>query len=106
MTDYIVVLITASGEEEAARIAGDIVGSKLAACVNIVRGVRSIYRWQGKVEDETEVMMVVKTRKALLDNLMKRVRELHSYSVPEVIALPVLEGSPDYLKWLEEETAG
>ncbi len=104
MTEFIIVLITASKEEEAVRIAQELVDSRLAACVNIVRGLRSIYRWKGKREDEEEVLMVVKTRQDLFDGLKKRVKELHSYSVPEIIALPVMEGSEEYLKWLHEET--
>jgi periplasmic divalent cation tolerance protein len=104
MTEYIVALITASKEDEAARIAQDIVASRLAACVNIVKGIRSIYRWRGKIEDEGEVLMIVKTRRDLFGNLKKRVKELHSYSVPEIIAVPVIEGSEEYLNWLKEET--
>jgi periplasmic divalent cation tolerance protein len=105
MTECIVVLVTVQKEEEAAEIAREIVGGKLAACVNIVGGVRSIYRWKGKTEDEGEVLMVVKTRGALFPDLMKRIKELHRYSVPEIIALPIVEGSEDYLGWLKEETA-
>ncbi|MDA8433791.1 MAG: divalent-cation tolerance protein CutA [Nitrospiraceae bacterium] len=104
MTEYIVVLITAQKEDEAVEIAREIVEGRLAACVNIVRGVRSLYRWQGKTEDEEEVMMVAKTRRALFADLTKRVKELHRYSVPEIIALPIVEGSEDYLEWLGEET--
>ena len=104
MTEYIIVLITASQEEEAARIARGVVESGLAACINIVRDIRSIYRWQGKIEDEHEVLLIAKTRRDLFESLVKRVKELHSYSVPEIIALPVIEGSGDYLKWLREET--
>ena len=104
MTEYIVVLITAQKEDEAVEIAREIVEGRLAACVNIVRGVRSLYRWQGKTEDEEEVLMVAKTRRALFADLTKRVKELHRYSVPEIIALPIVEGSEDYLEWLGEET--
>jgi periplasmic divalent cation tolerance protein len=104
MTEYITVLITASKEDEAARIAKDIVTSRLAACVNILKGMRSIYRWQGKIEDEDEVLMIVKTRRDLFVELSKRVKELHSYSVPEIIALPVIEGAEEYLNWIKEET--
>jgi len=104
MTDYIVALVTAPNEEEAVRIAKDLVGSGLAACANIVGSVRSIYRWQGRVEDEAEVLMVFKTRKTLFGKLRDRVKEIHPYSVPEIIALPVAEGSEDYLRWLETET--
>lgn len=104
MTEYIVVLITASKEEEAERIAKALVEDKLAGCVNILRDVRSIYRWKSNIEDEREVMMLVKTRRELLEGLMKKVKGLHSYSVPEIIALPVIQGSEDYLGWLKEET--
>ena len=104
MTEFIIVLITAQKEEEAAEIAKDIVGKKLAACVNIVKGVRSIYRWKGKREDEEEVLLVVKSRRTLFPDLVKRVKELHRYTVPEIIALPIIEGSEEYLGWLKEET--
>jgi periplasmic divalent cation tolerance protein len=102
--DTIVIFITASGEDEAAKIGHALVGARLAACVNIVRGIRSVYRWQGTVEDESEVLMIVKTQKALFEEVAKKVKELHSYSVPEIIALPLVEGSADYLKWLKEST--
>ena len=103
-TEYIIVLITAASEEEAARIGHAIVGERLAACVNISRSVRSIYRWQGRIEDQQEVLMIVKTRKVLFERLQERVKELHSYSVPEIIALPILEGNEQYLNWLGQET--
>lgn len=103
-TEYITVFITAPNEEEAAKISRTIVGERLAACVNIIRSVRSIYRWQGSVEDESEVLMVVKTKRTLFDRLQKRVKELHSYEVPEIIGLPVIEGSKQYLDWLGQET--
>lgn len=100
----IVVYITASNEDEAAKIARALVEARLAGCVNIIRNIRSIYSWQGKIEDEPEVLMVVKTRKTLFESLSRKVKELHSYSVPEIIALPIAEGNVDYLKWLEEVT--
>jgi periplasmic divalent cation tolerance protein len=104
MTEYIVVFITAPQEEEALKIAQALVDDKIAACVNIVKNIRSIYRWQGKIEDDKEFLMIVKTRRDLFENLLKSVKRLHSYSVPEIIALPVIEGSEDYLSWLKEET--
>jgi len=104
MTEYIIVLITAASEEEAARIGHAIVGERLAACVNISRSVRSIYRWQGLIEDQQEVLMIIKTKKSLFENLQARVKELHSYAVPEIIGLPVVEGSKQYLNWLGQET--
>ena len=100
----IVVFITAPNEDEAAKIARAIVEGRLAGCVNIIKNIRSIYRWQGRIEDEPEVLMIVKTQKGLFDSLMKRVKGLHSYSVPEIIALPIVEGSEDYIRWLKEVT--
>jgi len=100
----IVVLMTAPNEDEAAAIARVLVETRLAACVNIIRNVRSVYAWQGKIEDDAEVIMIAKTRKGLFDALAKKVRELHTYKVPEIIALPVVAGSEDYLKWIREST--
>ncbi len=104
MSDFLTVLVTAPNEETAGKIAHDIVGAKLAACVNIIRSVRSIYRWQGTIEDDAETVMIIKTRKGLFKDLEKRVKELHAYTVPEVIALPVVDGSAAYLDWLKEVT--
>lgn len=104
MSDFVIVFITAPNEEEAVKIAGAVVEARLAGCVNIIKNIRSIYRWQGKIEDEQEVLMVVKTRADLFEELMSRVKELHSYTVPEIIAMPVIKGSQDYLNWLSEET--
>lgn len=102
--EEIVVFITASDEEEASKISKALVEAKLAGCINIIKDIRSIYSWQGKIEDEKEVLMIAKTRKPLFDSLMKKVKELHSYTVPEIIALPIIQGSEDYLKWLKEVT--
>ncbi len=102
--DEIVVLITTSNEDEAAKIARTLVELRLAGCVNVIKKIRSIYSWQGKIEDEPEVLMIVKTQKALFDSLSKKVKELHSYTVPEIIAFPIVEGSEEYLKWLREVT--
>lgn len=102
--EAIVVYITAPNEEEAAKIARTLVSEKLAGCVNIVKGIRSIYSWQGKIEDDSEALMICKTQKHLFDSLKKRVKELHSYTVPEVIAIPIVTGSEDYLSWLGEVT--
>jgi len=100
----IVVFITAPTEDEAAKISKALVEARLAGCVNIIKNIRSIYSWQGKIEDEREVLMIVKTQKPLFDSLMKKVKELHSYKVPEIIALPIVDGSVEYLKWLREVT--
>lgn len=102
--ETIVVFITAANEEEAVKIARALVEERLAGCVNIIRNIRSIYSWQGKIEDEAEVLMIAKTQRSLFDKLSQKIKELHSYTVPEIIALPVVEGSEDYLKWLKEVT--
>jgi periplasmic divalent cation tolerance protein len=103
MTDYIVVLVTAPAEE-AVDLAKTLVDERLVACVNIVPGLRSIYWWQGKVEDEPEVLCIMKTRTTLFEALRDRVRELHSYEVEEIIALPIMAGNPPYLDWIKENT--
>ncbi len=102
--EALVIYITAPNEEEGARIARALVEERLAGCVNMVKPIRSIYRWNENIEDAAEVLMIVKTRKRLFEPLANRVRELHSYTVPEIIAVPVAEGSGDYLKWLEKVT--
>lgn len=102
--EYVVVFITAPNEEEAVKIAKTIVEEKLAGCVNIVKNVRSIYSWQGKIEDDAETLLIVKSRSELFERLEKRVRELHSYTVPEVICIKIEKGSDSYLKWLDEVT--
>jgi len=103
MTDYIVVYVTAP-EDEAVDLAKTLVEERLVACVNIVPGLRSIYWWQGKVEDEPEVLCIMKTRSNLFESLRDRVRELHSYEVEEIIALPILAGNLPYLDWIKENT--
>lgn len=104
--ESILVFITAANEEEAANIAGAIVEQRLAGCVNIIRNIRSIYTWQGKTEDEQEVLMIAKTQRKLFPALAVKIKELHSYSTPEIIAIPIIEGSADYLNWLAEATGG
>jgi periplasmic divalent cation tolerance protein len=103
MTDYIVVYVTAP-EDEAVDLAKTLVNERLVACVNIVPGLRSIYWWQGKVEDEPEVLCIMKTRTTLFEALRDRVRELHSYEVEEIIALPIMAGNLPYLDWIKENT--
>jgi periplasmic divalent cation tolerance protein len=100
----VIVFITASKEEEAAKIAHALVEAKLAGCVNILKNIRSIYRWEDKIEDEKEVLMIAKTKQKLFSSLEKKVKELHRYTVPEIIAVPILEGSADYLAWLKDVT--
>lgn len=98
----IVVLITAPSAEKAAELGRAIVEERLAACANIVPGVRSIYRWEGKVCDDAEVLMVVKTQQALFDRLEARVKALHPYDCPEIIALPIVRGHAPYLQWIAD----
>jgi periplasmic divalent cation tolerance protein len=102
MTTHLVVLITAGSAEEATAIARALVEERLAACTNVVPGIRSIYRWEGAVHDDPEVLLVVKTRANRFEALARRVEELHSYDVPEVIALPLMAGATRYLAWLDE----
>lgn len=110
MTDKIVVLSTCRSPQEAQRLAHALVEKRLAACVNIVPGVRSIYHWRdeaGKdaIEEEEEVLLVIKTSRPLLEDLRNEIQRLHSYEVPEVIALQVVDGSEAYLAWLDRELA-
>lgn len=103
MTDKRVVLVTCGSEEEASRIARALVSQRLAACVNILDSpVRSVYRWKGRVETAMEHLLVIKTRRARLRSLEAVVKGLHSYQTPEIIALPLAEGSRRYLAWLDE----
>ncbi len=98
-----VVLVTAPDGEIGARIARTLVEERLAACVNLVPAVRSIYRWQGRIEDDAEVLLIAKTHASCCEELAARVRALHPYEVPEVIALAAAGGSPDYLGWIVAE---
>ena len=97
-----IVFITASSTEEAERIAHALVEERLAACVNIVPGVTSVYRWEGQVQCDAEVLLIAKTVEASVARLVRRVKDLHSYDVPEVVALPITGGSPEYLAWLAD----
>lgn len=101
--ESLVVLVTASNAEEAARIAHTVVEERLAACVTVVPGVQSTYRWKGAVERAEEWLLVIKSASHLLPDLEARVRGLHAYTVPEVIALPIVGGSAPYLRWLAEQ---
>jgi periplasmic divalent cation tolerance protein len=103
MTDKIVVFSTAASAEEAEKIARRLVDERLAACVNVIREIRSFYRWQGKTEDAAEWLLVIKSSRERFEALRAAVEKLHSYDVPEVIALPVVEGAQNYLNWMDGE---
>ena len=98
--DAIVVFMTAANGEEAARLADMLVGAHLAACVQILPEMESVYRWQGKIERQSEVLLLAKTTKGKFEELEREVRALHSYDTPEIIAVPVVAGSVPYLDWL------
>jgi periplasmic divalent cation tolerance protein len=100
-TDRIIVLITAGSEQEAHNIADSLVEGKKAACVNIVPAVESLFRWEGKIESARESLLLAKTRASLFPEIVEMVKRIHSYEVPEIIALPVIAGSEDYLAWLD-----
>lgn len=104
MPDISIVLVTAGSEEEASRIGHALVEEKLAACANIIPRIRSIYRWKGDIHNDEEYLMIIKTRTSLFPALKKRVREIHSYEVPEIIAFSVSQGHTDYLDWVVEST--
>ena len=99
--DYCVVLVTVSSESEGKGIARALVEERLAACVNIIPGLTSIYRWEGKICEDQELLLVIKTQGQKVAALCERIGHLHSYAVPEVIALPIAEGSARYLEWLD-----
>ncbi|MBC7186997.1 MAG: divalent-cation tolerance protein CutA [Calditrichaeota bacterium] len=99
-----VVFVTAPAVEQAEHIAQALVGERLAACVSVVPNVTSCYRWQGELCKDQEVLLIVKTRASLFDAVAAKVRALHSYQVPEILALPVRRGAESYLRWLAEET--
>ena len=105
MSDKLLVLTTAGSKTEARKIAEVLVERRLAACVNIVPGVMSLYRWEGKVAEAAEYLLLIKTVDAREEQLRRAIRELHSYQVPEFVTLSVNSGSAEYLKWLEESVS-
>ena len=100
-TDSIIVLITAGSEEEAYKIAELLTNEKKAACVNIVLGINSLFWWEGKIDSARENLLLVKTKASLFPEMVELVKRTHSYEVPEIIAVPIVTGSEDYLKWLD-----
>lgn len=104
--EYLVALVTAGSEAEARKIAQGLVTRMLAACVNIVPGVTSIYRWQEEVQEDQEWLLVVKTRRDVLEELIQYVQRIHSYDLPEIIAVSLAGGSRDYIRWLDRAVHG
>ena len=104
--DPIVVLMTAASVEEATRIADTLVRGRLAACVQVLPEMQSIYLWKGEVETAREVLMIAKTISAKFGEIQSKLRAIHSYETPEIIALPIVAGSEDYLKWLTSSLEG
>jgi periplasmic divalent cation tolerance protein len=105
MTDKIVVLSTCATSEEARKLARSLVEKRLAACVNVLPGIRSVYRWKDAIEEEEEVLLAIKTSRESLQELTDEIERMHSYEVPEVIALQVVDGSERYLAWMNRELA-
>src|SRR5512132_2525570 len=102
--DAIVILTTASGEEQATRIARHLVENRWVACVNLIPRIRSVYQWKGKMAQDEEVLMIIKTRREMFERVRQAIRELHSYELPEVLALDVCNGDPDVLAWIRQST--
>jgi uncharacterized protein involved in tolerance to divalent cations len=105
MTDKIVVLCTCSSAEEARRLAGALIEKRLAACVNLLPPVRSIYHWKGAIEEGDETLMIIKSSRPLFERLRSEIARLHSYEEPEIVALPIVDGSESYLDWMDRELA-
>jgi periplasmic divalent cation tolerance protein len=102
MTDKIVVFVTCGNAKEAEEIARSLVEKRLAACVNVLPGLTSWYRWENKLTQDQEILLVIKSSREIFEELEKEILRLHSYAVPEVVALPIVEGSTNYLSWIEQ----
>jgi periplasmic divalent cation tolerance protein len=105
MSNELLVLVTAPNEDLAKRVASALVEERLAACVNIVASIESVYRWEGKVTTDREALLIIKTTAARYEQIEQRVKELHTYSTPEVIAIKIERGSSDYLSWLSDSVS-
>ena len=102
MTDKVIIYVTSGDAAESQKIARALVEKRLAACVNLIPQIRSFYRWEGKIQDDPESLLVIKTSRSLFAAVRAEVERLHTYHVPEVICVPILEGSPNYMAWLAE----
>ena len=96
------ILCTCPDGDTARRLAESLVGERLAACVNLLPGLTSVYRWEGRIQHDSEVLLLIKTVEARVEPLAERLRQLHPYEVPEIIALPIVSGASDYLNWVSE----
>ncbi|OGS35425.1 MAG: hypothetical protein A2474_06670 [Elusimicrobia bacterium RIFOXYC2_FULL_34_12] len=99
---YTIVFVTVPNKKEAKKIADIILKEKLVACVNIINKLESIYWWQGKIEKSNELLLIMKTKTSLSKELIKKIKSIHTYEVPEIIFLPITAGNPDYLKWIDD----
>lgn len=104
MSEYIIVLCTTNSKDSAKQIAKTLVSDRFAACVNLVDKIDSIYSWKGEIVEDSEVLMIIKTQKALFENLKNKIEEIHPYETPEIISFDILEGSNPYLDWISENT--
>lgn len=100
---YVFIYITTSGREESRKIGNILVGEKLAACINIIPSIESVYLWKGKIEEDKESILIAKTKRDNIDKIIKRVKDIHSYETPAILAIPIIEGSKDYLDYLDSE---
>lgn len=106
MTDKIVILVTTASLRESKKIAKHLVKAKLAACVNITQPIRSIYRWEGKLADDKEYLLLIKSTRPLFPEIKAAISKIHSYHTPEIICLSIIDGSRNYLQWLEDSVKG
>ena len=102
MTDKVVIMVTASSRRECRKIARRLIDEKLAACVNITQPVQSVYHWEGKIEQSKEFLLFIKTKRDLFPQIKTEIGLLHSYHTPEIICLPIIDGSPNYLQWVND----
>jgi len=98
---YIIVLMTASNKEEAIKIVRILLEEKLIACANMIEAISSFYWWKGKIQEDKEVLVIMKSNKNLFKNLSSRIMKLHSYDIPEILAIPIVDGSSSYLDWMK-----
>jgi periplasmic divalent cation tolerance protein len=104
-TDTVFVYMTAKDEKEARKVGKALVEDRLAACANIIPNMKSLYWWDGKIQDDSEAVLIVKSKKSLMKKLIARMKSIHSYKVPCIVALPIVDGNQEFLEWIDKETA-